>query len=681
MAKTQSYNADSITVLEGLEPVRTRPGMYIGGVGIKALNHLVYEILDNAVDEHLAGYCTEIWVTLEKDGSCTVKDNGRGLPVDLHSKGLSAERVIMTTLHAGGKFDNQAYKTSGGLHGVGSSVVNALSKRMTVDVAREGKVYHDSYQRGIPTTELHNGLLPVVGKSRETGTTINFLPDDEIFEKTVFKSEWIKSRLHETAYLNPELTIHFSDMREFAAANVKTEAFVLGDDGQISFGLDNTSKENAEEAVEKASGGEHVTFHEPDGLRAYITALNKGQTTVTPLIYFKDTCNDTEVECCFQYVDAFEENIHGFCNNIFTQEGGTHITGFKTKYTQLINFYARQIGILKEKDNNFTGADTRNGMTCVIAIKYRDPIFEGQTKTKLASADAASDVASVTGEKLEHFFDRNIETVKSIIACAEKSAKIRKAEEKAKTNMLSKNKFSFDSNGKLKVCTSKDPSKCEIFIVEGDSAGGSAGTARNREFQAILPIRGKILNVEKASIDKVLANAEIKTMINSFGCGFSEGYGNDFDITKLNYNKIILMTDADVDGSHIDTLLLTFFYRFMPELIYNGHIYVSMPPLYLVTPKAKNGKPQYMYNDRELQKYQKDHDPSSYELKRFKGLGEMDPPDLWATTLDPERRVLKRVEIEDARLASEVTEMLMGSEVGPRRDFIYAHANEAEIDS
>ena len=681
MAKTQSYNADSITVLEGLEPVRTRPGMYIGGVGIKALNHLVYEILDNAVDEHLAGYCTEIWVTLEKDGSCTVKDNGRGLPVDLHSKGMSAERVIMTTLHAGGKFDNQVYKTSGGLHGVGSSVVNALSKRMTVDVAREGKVYHDSYSRGIPTTELHNGLLPVVGKSKETGTTINFLPDDEIFEKTVFKSEWIKSRLHETAYLNPELTIHFSDMREFAAANVKTEAFVLGDDGQISFGLDNTSKENAEEAVEKASGGEHVTFHEPDGLRAYITALNKGQTTVTPLIYFKDTCNDTEVECCFQYVDAFEENIHGFCNNIFTQEGGTHITGFKTKYTQLINFYARQIGILKEKDNNFTGADTRNGMTCVIAIKYRDPIFEGQTKTKLASADAASDVASVTGEKLEHFFDRNIETVKSIIACAEKSAKIRKAEEKAKTNMLSKNKFSFDSNGKLKVCTSKDSSKCEIFIVEGDSAGGSAGTARNREFQAILPIRGKILNVEKASIDKVLANAEIKTMINSFGCGFSEGYGNDFDITKLNYNKIILMTDADVDGSHIDTLLLTFFYRFMPELIYNGHIYVSMPPLYLVTPKAKNGKPQYMYNDRELQKYQKDHDPSSYELKRFKGLGEMDPPDLWATTLDPERRVLKRVEIEDARLASEVTEMLMGSEVGPRRDFIYAHANEAEIDS
>lgn len=401
---------------------------------------------------------------------------------------------------------------------------------------------------------------------------------------------------------------------------------------------------------------------------------------MTPIIYFNDSFEGSEVEVCLQFVDAFEENIHGFCNNIFTQEGGTHITGFKTKFTQLVNLYARQLGILKEKDQNFTGADTRNGMTCVIALKYPDPIFEGQTKTKLASADAASAVAAVTGEKLEHYFDRNVEVIKNIISCAEKSAKIRKQEEKAKTNMLGKAKFSFDSNGKLKVCTSKDPEKCEIFIVEGDSAGGSAGTGRNREFQAILPIRGKILNVEKASIDKVLANAEIKTMINTFGCGFSEGYGNDFDITKLRYNKIILMTDADVDGSHIDTLLLTFFYRFMPELIYHGHIYVSMPPLYLVTPKGKRGEPRYLYDDRELARYQKDHDPSTFELKRFKGLGEMDPPDLWATTLDPERRVLKRVEIEDARLASEVTEMLMGSEVAPRRQFIYEHANEAELD-
>ncbi len=700
MAKTQSYNADSIKILEGLEPVRTRPGMYIGGVGSKGLNHLVYEILDNSVDEHLAGYCTEIWVTLEKNGSCTIKDNGRGLPVDMHEKGVSAERIILTTLHAGGKFDSDSYKTSGGLHGVGSSVVNALSKEMTVEVARDGRIYRDSYARGIPTTELIDGLLPVVGKSRSTGTRINFLPDDEIFEKTVFKAEWIKSRLHETAYLNPELTIHFKDLRDIKESSAlhmseqeaaQPEQPAGNEDGSTAGEMPDASDGNtaaeafsvslkASEDSAQAAAGE-IIYHEPDGLKAYIRELNKGDTAVTELIYFKDSYNDCEVECCFQYVDAFEENIHGFCNNIFTQEGGTHITGFKTKYTQLVNSYARQLGVLKDKDQNFTGADTRNGMTCVIAIKYREPIFEGQTKTKLASAEAATDVSAVTGEKLEHYFDRNIETVKAIISCAEKSAKIRKAEEKAKTNLLSKNKFSFDSNGKLKVCTSKDPSKCEIFIVEGDSAGGSAGSGRNREFQAILPIRGKILNVEKASIDKVLANAEIKTMINSFGCGFSEGYGNDFDITKLRYNKIILMTDADVDGSHIDTLLLTFFYRFMPELIYNGHIYVSMPPLYLVTPKSGRAKPQYLYNDHELSRYMKDHDASSFDLKRFKGLGEMDPEELWATTLDPERRVLKRVEIEDARLASEVTEMLMGTDVGPRRDFIYEHANEAEIDT
>ena len=641
MAKTQ-YNADSITVLEGLDPVRARPGMYIGGVGQKGLNHLIYEILDNSVDEHLAGYCKEIWVTLEADGSCTVEDDGRGLPVDLHQKGVSAERVILTTLHAGGKFDHDSYKTSGGLHGVGSSVVNALSRYMTVEVSRDGLLYRDTYERGIPTTKLEKGLLPVVGKSKHTGTKINFLPDDEIFERTVFKADWLKSRLHETAYLNPELTIHYRDLREGTQ--------------------------------------EEQTFSEPEGLRAYVASLNKGQETVTPVIYFKDSYEGSEVEVCLQFVDAFEENIHGFCNNIFTQEGGTHITGFKTKFTQLVNLYARQLGLLKEKDDNFTGSDTRNGMTCVVALKFPEPIFEGQTKTKLASAEAATAVAAVTGEKLEHYFDRNVEVIKSIISCAEKSAKIRKQEEKAKTNMLSRSKFSFDSNGKLKVCTSKDPEKCEIFIVEGDSAGGSAGTGRNREFQAILPIRGKILNVEKASIDKVLANAEIKTMINTFGCGFSEGYGNDFDITKLRYHKIILMTDADVDGSHIDTLLLTFFYRFMPELIYNGHVYVSMPPLYLVTPKGKGGTPRYLYDDRELQKYQKEHDPSTFDLKRFKGLGEMDPPDLWATTLDPERRVLKQVEIEDARLASEVTEMLMGSDVGPRRQFIYEHAHEAELD-
>ena len=639
MANTQ-YNADSITVLEGLEAVRKRPGMYIGGVGTKGLNHLIYEIVDNAVDEHLAGFCSTIWVTLEADGSCTVKDSGRGIPVEMHKKGVSAERVVLSTLHAGGKFDNEAYKTSGGLHGVGSSVVNALSAHMDVKIYKNGFIHHDAYEHGIPTVELENGLLPVLGKTRQTGTEINFLPDDEIFEKTRFKAEWLKSRLHETAYLNPGLTIYYKNAR----ANEKEE----------------------------------ITYHEPEGIIAYVKELNRGKTVIHEPVYFKKEIDKIEVEVAFQFVDAFEENILGFCNNIFTQEGGTHLVGFKTRFTQLINSYARELGILKEKDPNFTGADTRNGMTAIVAVKHPDPIFEGQTKTKLASADATKAVFTISGDLLQHYFDRNLETLKAIIGCAEKSAKIRKAEEKAKTNMLTKSKFSFDSNGKLANCESRDAELCEIFIVEGDSAGGSAKTARNRKYQAILPIRGKILNVEKASMDKVLANAEIKTMINTFGCGFSEGYGNDFDITKLKYNKIILMTDADVDGSHIDTLLLTFLYRFMPELIYNGHVYIAMPPLYKVIPSR--GQEMYLYDDKELERYRRSH-TGDFRLQRYKGLGEMDPEQLWETTLDPERRVLKRVEIEDARMASEVTEMLMGSEVPPRRQFIYDHANEAEIDA
>lgn len=640
----ENYNADSITVLEGLEAVRRRPGMYIGSVSTKGLNHLIYEIVDNSVDEHLAGYCTEIWVTLSSDGSCTVRDNGRGIPVGMHKKGVSAERIVMTTLHAGGKFDDKSYKTSGGLHGVGSSVVNALSKYMRIRVYQDGKIYEDEFTRGVPTKELVGGLLPVVGKTKESGTETCFIPDEEIFEKTQFKADWLMSRLHETAYLNPSLTIHYRDER--VSPEVKED------------------------------------YHEPEGLIAFVRELNKDAgVAVTPAIYFKGNSESSEVECCIQYTDSFEENILGFCNDIYTQEGGTHIVGFKTKLTQLINSYARQLGILKEKDPNFTGADTRNGMTAIVSIKYKEPIFEGQTKTKLASLDATKHVATVTGEELERFFDRNVEVVKAIITCAEKSAKIRRQEEKAKTNLLSKSKYSFDSNGKLANCISKNPEECEIFIVEGDSAGGSAKGSRDRRTQAILPLRGKILNVEKASIDKVLANAEIKTMINTFGCGFSEGYGNDFDISKLRYNKIILMTDADVDGSHIDTLLLTFLYRFMPDLIREGHVYVSMPPLYLASPNNKKEEPQYLYDEKALSRYREKHKEGTYEIKRFKGLGEMDPAELWETTLNPENRVLKRVEIEDARLASEVTGMLMGTEVGPRREFIYQHANEAVIDA
>ena len=590
MGKTQ-YDADSITVLEGLEAVRKRPGMYIGSVGTKGLNHLIYEIVDNSVDEHLAGACSQIRVTLEADGSCTVRDNGRGIPVEMHKKGVAAERIVLSTLHAGGKFDNNAYKTSGGLHGVGSSVVNALSAHLEVNVYKNGQIHHDAYERGIPTVELIDGLLPVVGKTRETGTEINFLPDPEIFEKTRFKADWLKSRLHATAYLNPKLTILYENKR--------------------------------------AGEAEKVTYSEPDGIVAYVRELNSTKTPIHDPIYFKGVSDQIEVEVAFQFVDAFEENVLGFCNNIFTQEGGTHLAGFKTRFTQMINSYAKELGILKEKDTKFTGPDTRNGMTAVVAVKHPDPIFEGQTKTKLASADATKAVFSVTGDELQLYFDRNLEVLKAIIACAEKSAKIRKAEERAKTNMLTKSRFSFDSNGKLANCESREAEKCEIFIVEGDSAGGSAKMGRNRRYQAILPIRGKILNVEKASMDKVLANAEIKTMINAFGCGFSEGYGNDFDIAKLRYHKIVLMTDADVDGSHIDTLLLTFLYRFMPELIQNGHVYIAMPPLFKVIPKK--GKEEYLYDEKALERYRRTH-TGEFTLQRYKGLGEMDAEQLWETT-------------------------------------------------
>ena len=639
MAKKNTYDADSISVLEGLEAVRKRPGMYIGSVSTKGLNHLIYEIVDNAVDEHLAGFCNKISVFLEKDGSATVEDNGRGVPVGMHQKGISAARLVYTTLHAGGKFDDSAYKTSGGLHGVGSSVVNALSEYMDVKISRDGGVHHDRYERGIPVVELEDGLLPVIAKTRKTGTLVNFLPDGEIFEKTKFKADEVKSRLHETAYLNPELTIIFEDRRREQT--------------------------------------EHIEFHEPDGIIGFIKDMNQKKEVIHEPVYFKGEAEGIEVEVAFQYVNEFHENVLGFCNNIYNAEGGTHLTGFKTTFTTVINQYARELGILKEKDSNFTGADIRNGMTAIVSVKHPDPRFEGQTKTKLDNPDASKATGKVTGEEIVRYFDRNLETLKKVIGCAEEAAKIRKTEERAKTNLLTKQKYSFDSNGKLANCESRDASKCEIFIVEGDSAGGSAKTARDRMYQAILPIRGKILNVEKASIDKVLANAEIKTMINAFGCGFSEGYGNDFDISKLRYDKIIIMADADVDGAHISTLLLTLFYRFMPELIFEGHVYIAMPPLYKAMPKK--GEEEYLYDDKALEQYRK-RQTGPFTLQRYKGLGEMDAEQLWETTLNPETRMLKLVEIEDARMASSVTEMLMGSDVPPRRAFIYENAAEAELD-
>ena len=611
--------------------------MYIGSVSTKGLNHLIYEIVDNSVDEHLAGYCSKIYVTLEKDGTAVITDNGRGIPVGINAKtGLPAVEVVFTMLHAGGKFGDGGYKISGGLHGVGASVVNALSEWLEVTIKKDGVVYRQRYERGKVMYPLEQ-----IGTCRknDTGTSVRFLPDGDIFDKTYFKAEAIKGRLHETAYLNPDLTIIFENKR--------------------------------------FSEEEKIEYHEEEGICAYVKDMNQGKEVIHDVIYFKKIKDGIEVEVAFQFVDEFQENMLGFCNNIYTQEGGTHLVGFKTKFTTIINQYARELGILKEKDSNFTGADVRNGMTAVIAVKHPEPRFEGQTKTKLDNPDAGKATADVTAEELVLFFDKHLEILKQVIACAEKSAKIRKAEEKAKTNMLTKPRFSIDSNGKLANCESRNPAECEVFIVEGDSAGGSAKMGRNRRTQAIMPIRGKILNVEKATMDKVLANAEIKTMINAFGCGFSEGYGNDFDITKLRYHKIIIMTDADVDGAHIDTLLLTFFYRFMPELINEGHVYLATPPLYKVIPKK--GKEEYIYDDKALASYRKSHS-GSFTLQRYKGLGEMDAEQLWETTLNPETRILKQVEIEDGRMASEITEMLMGSDVAPRRQFICEHAKDAQLD-
>ena len=631
------YGADQIQILEGLEAVRKRPGMYIGSTSIRGLHHLVYEIVDNAVDEALAGFCDVIDVKIQEDNSITVIDNGRGIPVGInHKAGIPAVEVVFTILHAGGKFGGGGYKVSGGLHGVGASVVNALSEWLEVTIYHEGKVYRQRYERGKTIYKLK-----VIGECEQekTGTMVSFLPDKEIFEETVFDFDTLKQRFREMAFLTKGLKIRLTDER------------------------------GEKELVKE--------FHYEGGIKEFVTYLNRSKEALYPeIIYCEGNKDGVAVEVAMQHNDSYNETTYGFVNNITTPEGGTHVVGFRNALTKTFNEYARKNKLLKENEK-LAGEDIREGLTAIISVKIEEPQFEGQTKTKLDNPDAGKAVSEVLGEELTLYYDRNLEELKKVIACAEKSAKIRKAEERARTNLISKSKFSIDTNGKLANCESRVPEECEVFIVEGDSAGGSAKTARNRRTQAILPIRGKILNVEKASMDKVLANAEIKTMIHTFGCGFSEGYGNDFDISKLKYHKIVIMTDADVDGAHIATLLLTFFYRFMPDLIHQGHVYLATPPLYKAIPKR--GKEEYLYDDRALENYRKTH-KSNFTLQRFKGLGEMDAEQLWETTLNPETRILKQVEIEDGRLASEVTSMLMGSEVPPRREFIHTHAKDADLD-
>ena len=630
-----SYSAKNIEVLKGLEPVRLRPGMYIGNTGRSGLNHLIQELIDNSVDEHLAGYCKNIYVSINEDGSATVSDDGRGVPVDIHeTEGIPAERVVYTVLHAGGKFNSSTYKISGGLHGVGSAVVNALSKKLLVEVARDGYLYTDSYEYGVPVTELTpEGNLPRTRlKEKRTGTKVTLYPDDTIFETVKFKADAIMQRIKETAYLNPELTITFHNKRD---------------------------------------GKEPVVFHQPGGLSAFVEDISEGLTHTSPIIAISGEKENITADIVFVMTEDGEENIIGFTNNITNPEGGTHVTGFKSGFAKLINSYARnELGLLKEKDANLSGADIRSGMQAIISVKHPDPQFEGQTKTKLSNTDVTKAVDDIVKEQLTVYFDRNYDVLKDICDRAVSLSK-KKALEKSKINL---NKFSFEGNGKLAKQESNDSSKCEIFIVEGDSAGGSAKTARNRKYQAILPLRGKILNVEKKTVAKVLENAEIKALINAFGCGFMQGYGNDFDINKLNYDKIIIMTDADVDGAHIATLLLTFLYRFMPELIKQGYVYLAQPPLYKL---EKNKKVWYAYSDEELSNIINEVGrDGNNKIQRYKGLGEMDAEQLWETTMDPEHRILLRVTMDDETTSElDLTfTTLMGDKVEPRREFIVENA-------
>ncbi|WP_434797891.1 DNA topoisomerase (ATP-hydrolyzing) subunit B [Terrisporobacter vanillatitrophus] len=625
--KQQEYGASQIQVLEGLEAVRKRPGMYIGSTGPRGLHHLVYEIVDNSIDEALQGYCDRIYVSLNEDGSVTVKDDGRGIPVETHPKtGKSTLETVLTVLHAGGKFGGGGYKVSGGLHGVGISVVNALSKWLVADVYRDGKIYRQNYEKGITTSSLD-----VVGESHHTGTIISFMPDETIFDEVEFKYETLEHRLRELAFLNKGVRIVFEDKR-----------------------VDSQRKKE---------------FHYDGGLVEFVKYLNKTKTPIhEDIVHIDKKIGDTIVEIAMQYTDGYTENIFSFANNIDTHEGGTHLAGFKTALTKTVNDYAKRNKLIKENEVNLTGEDIREGLTAVISVKLPEPQFEGQTKTKLGNTYMRGSVDSVTVEELGAFLEENPTTARIIVDKGLRAQRAREAAKRARE--LTRRKSVLESTslpGKLADCAEKDPAKSEIFLVEGDSAGGSAKQGRDRHTQAILPLRGKILNVEKSRLDKILSSDEIKNMITAYGCGV----GNDFNIEKARYHKIVIMTDADVDGAHIRTLLLTFFFRYMRPLIENGYVYAAQPPLYKV---KKQKKEYYVYTDKELEVLLEEIGRTGVELQRYKGLGEMNAEQLWDTTMNPETRTLLQVTIEDAVMADQVFSMLMGDKVGPRKEFIEENA-------
>lgn len=621
------YGANQIQILEGLEAVRKRPGMYIGSTSARGLHHLVYEVVDNSIDEALAGYCTHIEVTIHKDNSITVTDNGRGIPVDMHESGKPAVEVVLTVLHAGGKFGGSGYKVSGGLHGVGVSVVNALSTNMEVKVKRDGKIHEITFEKGVTKEPLK-----VVGQTDETGTLVHFVPDAEIFDETVYDYDTLRHRLRELSFLNRGITIILTD-------------------------------ERPEEVRQE-------TFYFEGGISSFVEHLNRNKEVINPEpVYFNGTKDTTVVEIALQYNTSYSENIYSFVNNINTEEGGTHLAGFKSALTRAANDFARRQGIIKNNEDNLVGEDIREGLTCVISIKLREPQFEGQTKTKLGNSEVRGIVDSIVSEGLSEYFEENPVISKKIIEKSIMASRAREAARKARELTRRKNALEVSSlPGKLADCSVKDPEQAEIYLVEGDSAGGSAKQGRDRRFQAILPLRGKILNVEKARLDKILNNEEIRTMITAFGSGI----GSEFDITKRRYGKIIIMTDADVDGAHIRTLLLTFFYRYMRPLIENGHVYIAQPPLYQI---RKGRSHWYIYSDEELAQKLDEIGRDGITVQRYKGLGEMNPEQLWKTTMDPEKRTVLQVHLREAEEADSIFTILMGDKVEPRRRFIEEHAN------